>query len=206
MILSDKQIKEEINKGEITLSPFNEKLLNPTSYDVTLDYDVMMYIPNNKWIKILDKVHIYFGFNAMYFLLRLLQNFVILNCRKKPITYKFEIPTKGMIIYPKYFYLYSIVEKVGSIKYSSEIKSKSSIARLGLLIHYVASWIDVGFIGNITLEMSSTLPLRVYPLQKIGQLIFHTINGEVEERYDEKSTSKYNNQVGVTASKMYKNE
>lgn len=175
MVLSDSKILEELKDGSITISDFNVDRLNPTSYDVTL---------NNKF-----KVY---------------KN-VLLDCKKNNETEEFEIPEEGFTLQPGEFYLYSTNEVIGSTKYSSEIKNKSSLARLGLIIHYVASWIDVGFIGNITLEMSVQKPLKIYPNMKIGQLIFHTIDGEVLESYDKKAGSKYMNQKGVTSSKMHKN-
>lgn len=175
MILSDSAILEGLKKGEITISDFDINRLNPTSYDVTL---------SNKFKVYKD---------------------AILDCKKQNDTEEFEIPEDGFILQPNEFYLYSTNEVIGSTKYSSEIKNKSSLARLGLIIHYVASWIDVGFVGNVTLEMSVQKPLRIYPNMKIGQIIFHTIHGEVLESYDKKAGSKYHGQVGVTESRMYLN-
>ena len=213
MILSDKQLLEEIEKGEITLSPFKKELLNPNSYDVTLAPEVGMYvteifyndyhnelIKHPEWYNFVDINK----FKEFYHTLLLNQQFVVLDSRSKPNLITFPIPKEGMIIYPNTFYLYSTNEVIGSKKYVSRIEGKSSLARLGLFIHCTAGWIDTGFIGNITLEMTSILPVKVYPNQKIAQVAFYQ-TGEVLERYDEKSTSKYNNQQGVTASKMYKN-
>jgi dCTP deaminase len=175
MILSDSKILQEIEAGNIIIDGFKREHLNPTSYDVTLDKRFAMYKGD------------------------------VLDCRKlNPIEY-FEIPEDGYVLMPNHFYLYSINERVGSTKFSSEIKNKSSLARLGLMIHYVASWIDVGFIGNVTLEMSVQKPLRIYPNMKIGQLVFHTIDGEILERYDQKAGSKYHGQTGVTESRMHLN-
>lgn len=217
MILSDKQIKEGINKGEITLSPFNEDLLNPNSYDVTLSREVGMYateaIYNNyqkrvkanpEWFDFTNINNI-LRFDMLYESLVHCQKNIVLDSKEKPYLITFPIPKDGMIIYPNTFYLYSTNEKIGSKKYASKIEGKSSLGRLSLFIHHTAGWIDVGFEGTITLEMSSVLPVRVYPNQKIAQVCFIE-TGEVLQRYDEKSTSKYNNQEGVTASKMYKNE
>ena len=175
MVLSDSKILEGIKNGDITISGFDISRLNPTSYDVTL---------NNKFKVYKERV---------------------LDCKKYNETEEFEIPEEGFVLQPNEFYLYSTNEVIGSTKYSSEIKNKSSLARLGLIIHYVASWIDVSFCGNVTLEMSVQKPLRIYPNMKIGQIIFHTIHGEVIEGYDKKSGSKYMNQSGVTESKMYLN-
>lgn len=175
MILSDSRILEGLENGDIFISGFNKQRLNPASYDVTL---------NNKFKIYTDD---------------------ILDCKKKNNVVEFEIPEEGYVLQPNEFYLYSTNETIGSKKYASEIKNKSSLARLGLIIHYVASWIDPGFVGTITLEMSVQKPLRIYPNMKIGQLIFHEIVGTILEGYDKKQGSKYMNQSGVTESKYQEN-
>lgn len=175
MILSDSKILEGLKNGSIIISGFDINRLNPTSYDVTL---------NNKF--------------------KIYKN-PVLDCKGYNEVEEFTIPEKGYTLQPGEFYLYSTNEVIGSNTYSSEIKNKSSLARLGLIIHYVASWIDVGFVGNITLEMSVQKPLIIYPNMKIGQLIFHTIDGKVLESYDQKAGSKYHNQTGVQESLMHKN-
>ena len=175
MILSDSQILKEIEQGNIIIEPFQRELLNPSSYDVTLNNKFKVYTSSQ------------------------------LDCKKPNETNEFQITEEGYTLYPGMFYLYSTNEIIGSKKYSSEIKNKSSLARLGLMIHYVASWIDVGFVGNITLEMSVQVPLKIYPNMKIGQLIFHEIRGTVLEPYNIKPESKYMNQTGVTASLMHNN-
>jgi dCTP deaminase len=175
MILSDAKILEGLQDKSIIISDFNLDNLNPTSYDVTLNNKFKIYKNN------------------------------ILDCKLYNETEEFIIPEEGFILQPGEFYLYSTNEVIGSTKYSSEIKNKSSLARLGLIIHYVASWIDVGFTGNITLEMSVQKQLKIYPNMKIGQLIFHEISGEILESYDRKKGSKYMNQSGVQESLMHKN-
>ncbi len=175
MVLSDSKILKGLENGNITISGFDIKRLNPTSYDVTL---------HNKFKIYKDP---------------------ILDCKGYNPVEEFTIPEEGFTLQPGEFYLYSTNEIIGSKVYSSEIKNKSSLARLGLIIHYVASWIDVGFVGNITLEMSVQKPLIIYPNMKIGQLIFHTIDGHVLESYDEKPGSKYMNQTGVQESLMHMN-
>jgi dCTP deaminase len=175
MILSDSKIIEGIQDGSIFISDFDKERLNPTSYDVLLDNKMKLY-----------KSH-------------------ILDCKEKNETIEIEIGEDGCLLYPNELYLYSTEEIIGSTKYSMEIKNKSSLARLGLTIHLVASWIDVGFKGNVTLEMTVVKPLVIYPFIKIGQLVFHEIAGEVLEGYDKKKGSKYMNQSGVTESKYQDN-
>lgn len=209
MILSDKQILESINNGEITISPFDNSLLNPNSYDVTLSNQVAMYYPSFMDNDVQLRYNWYLEnknerFNEFYDYICNLQKLVVLDVKVKNKSIIFEIPEKGMIIKPSYFYLYSINEIIGSNKYASKIEGKSSLGRLSLFIHHTAGWIDAGFKGNITLEMSSLLPLKVYPNMKIGQIAFYE-TGEVDELYGDKKGSKYMNQKGVVASQMNKN-
>lgn len=175
MILSDSKILEHIENGNIFISDFDRSRLNPTSYDVLLDNKMKLYSQD------------------------------VLDCRSSNDVDEFTIPEYGYILQPNQLYLYSTKEVVGVKKHSCEIKNKSSLARLGLTIHLVASWIDVGFKGNVTLEMTVVKPLKIYPYMKIGQLVFHSISGEVLESYDQKSGSKYMNQSGVQESKMHEN-
>lgn len=175
MILSDSKILEGIQDGSIFITDFDQERLNPTSYDVLLDNKMKIYQRG------------------------------LLDCKEKNEVIEFEIAEKGYTLMPNELYLYSTKEVIGSTKYSMEIKNKSSLARLGLTIHLVASWIDCGFKGNVTLEMTVVKPLRIYPYMKIGQLIFHEIAGEVLESYDKKKGSKYMNQSGVQESKYQDN-
>lgn len=205
MILSDTKIYQKYKDLEIYIEPFDSSRVNPTSYDVILEEIGGIYIPFNICTKILDILNSIFGFSVMYWWLLFFQRFITLSTRKESKFYKFIIPKKGMIIYPRFFYLLSTVERVGSKLYSSEIKAKSSIARLSIFIHFVASWIDVGFYGKVTLEVTSIIKVRVYPHDPIGQMIYHVIDGKVDKLYNEKNNSKYMHQDGPIPSKMFKN-
>lgn len=209
MILSDKKIRQEVEQGNITISDFDTKRLNPNSYDVLLSDEIGMYLPTcydtEVLVETLDKLREQ-DFNLFYDFIHSIQSKILVNPfdNRTIKIYKFKIPEKGFVIKPQHFYLYSIKETVGSKLYASEIKNKSSLARLSLLIHFVASWIDVGFEGNITLEMTSFVEILLRPDMKIGQLVFHE-STEVETSYDKKEGSKYMNQKGVQESKYYKN-
>lgn len=201
MILSDKAILENIANEELFISNFDKYRLNAASYDVTLMNQMAIYstYPQEYW----DKYAHEFGFKAMYEYLLEDSKLVVIDSKLKPNAVKIEF--EEIILYPGYFYLYSINEyiKLGNI--AAQIFNKSSIARLGVMIHYVASWIDPGFEGNITLEVSVSHPIKLYANQKIGQLVFHKLDGEVITSYANNPQSKYMRQTGVQESLNYRN-
>jgi dCTP deaminase len=82
---------------------------------------------------------------------------------------------------------------------------KSSMGRLGLFVHVTAGFVDTGFQGSLVLEMVATIPIKIYPNQKICQIEFVRVEGEFLETYDQKEGSKYMNQTGAQESKMHKN-
>jgi dCTP deaminase len=116
------------------------------------------------------------------------------------------MPETGMILYPNELYLYSCNERIGCKKnIRAKVEGKSSLGRLGLFIHVTAGFIDTGFEGSLVLEMVATVPIKIYPNQKICQLEFTRVEGEFFETYDQKEGSKYMNQEGVQQSLMHKN-
>lgn len=175
MILADKKIKEEITNGNIIISPFDEKYLNPNSVDLTLNPICKVYDAN------------------------------ILDVKKENQTVEFEIPEEGFVLVPGVVYLYACNEKIGvKGNLCAKVEGKSSLGRLGLFVHVTAGWIDAFFSGSLVLELVCTQPIRIYPNMKICQIAFYETT-EVETGYDKKEGSKYMNQEGVVASKMYKN-
>ena len=175
MVLADKRIKEEITNGNIIISPFDEKYLNPNSVDLTL----------NPIGKIYDSA--------------------ILDVRKENTTTDFIIPEEGYVLQPGKVYLYACNEKIGvKGNLCAKVEGKSSLGRLGLFVHVTAGWIDAGFQGSLVLELVASQPIKIYPNMKICQIAFYQTT-EVETNYGNVQGSKYMNQEGVVASKMYKN-
>lgn len=175
MILADKRIKEEIANGNIIISSFDEKYLNPNSVDLTL----------NPKFKIYEKR--------------------ILDVKKENTTREYEISEEGFILEPGMVYLYACNEKIGvKGNLCAKVEGKSSLGRLGLFVHVTAGWIDANFQGSLVLELVCAQPIKIYPNMKICQIAFYETT-EVETGYDKKEGSKYMNQEGVVASKMYKN-
>jgi len=185
MILSDKSIREEIKKGTIVIDPYHPECVQPSSVDIHLA---------NKFL-VFNKV----------------QHSVI-NVREKQDDLMKTVEVKEgepFILHPGEFVLGSTAEKVKMPNHiAGRIEGKSSLGRLGLLIHSTAGYIDPGWEGNLTLELSnvSPLPITLYPAMKIGQISFIQMTTEVDHPYgSEKLQSKYQGQSQVSESKFYEN-
>jgi dCTP deaminase len=197
MILSDQQIKQEIETGNIKLEPYIPEHQNPNSVDLTLNKQLKVYKAASKWRKVTQKTA---GKSPV------IQPGMFVDPRAKNEVEEAEIPEEGLILKPGQLYLFTTNETLGSNKYASKVEGKSSIGRLGLFIHVTAGWIDTGFFGQITLEMVATIPIRVYPNMKICQVAFYVVQGGVDKLYGAEGLgSKYQNQTGVQESKYHDN-
>jgi dCTP deaminase len=162
MILTDKKILQEMDKGTIVISPFDRKHLGSNSYDVHLGKYLAVYKKD-----ILDaKVH-----NEVEYI---------------------EIPDDGLILLPHRLYLGVTLEYTETHAHVPFLEGKSSIGRLGIDIHATAGKGDIGFCNTWTLEISVKQPVRVYRGMPIGQLIYFEISGEIGTPYKEKALAKYN--------------
>ena len=177
MILTDKQILEEISNGNIVIEPFDPSCLGTNSYDVHLG----RYLANYK-----DDV---------------------LDARKHNQIEVFEIGPEGIVLQPGKLYLGVTKEYTESHAHVPFLEGKSSVGRLGIDIHATAGKGDVGFCNTWTLEISVTQPVRVYAGMPIGQLIYFMVKGEIENMYNSKEGAKYNNRtLKPVESMMWKNK
>lgn len=177
MILTDKKILEQIEKGTIKIEPFNRKSLGTNSYDVHLGCTLGIY------------------------------NDEILDAKKHNTITIFEIPNEGFVLQPNELYLGVTLEYTETHNHVIYIEGKSSTGRLGIDIHATAGKGDVGFCGYWTLEISVKRPVRVYKGMPIGQLIYFVVNGKVEVKYNQKQNAKYNQQPNKPIeSMMWKNK
>ena len=184
MILSDKSIKEKIKTGEIAISPFSEDSLQPASYDLHLDSNIMYF--NTDGNNIIDV--------------------------KKPVDdlmVKTQISDSGFVIEPHQLVLANVIEITGvDSKHVGRLEGKSSLARIGLIIHATAGFLDPGNKLRLTLEMVnlSPLPIRIYAGMKIAQIAFEELDTPCEKPYGSKSlNSKYVGDLTVQASKIWEN-
>lgn len=179
MILTGNKILKEMQKWKkrILIRPFNPNNLNPNSYDVTIGKDVLTYVNE------------------------------FLDPRSENPTEKVQW-TRKMDEYGNTLeyidlergkvYLFQTAERVKTDKYVTIVYGKSSLGRLGLFIHATAGYIDIGFHGNVTLELVATQPIRIYKGMKIGQLVYYKTKGKVN-LYN----GKYQGARGAEASKFW---
>jgi dCTP deaminase len=176
MILSDRSILQELDKGNIVIDPFNPLHLNPNSVDLTLAPTFKVYTEP------------------------------VLDPRKENRFIEMTIPEHGYVLQPGEVYLYACNERIGvKNNIRAKVEGKSSLGRLGLFVHVTAGFIDTGFEGSLVLELVATRRIVVYPNMKICQVEFARVEGEILETYDQKTGSKYHGQTGVQESLMHKN-
>ena len=177
MILSDKRILEEIEKGNILIEPYRKDCLGTNSYDVHLGRYLATYR---------DRV---------------------LDSRAHNKVDVFEIPAEGYVLHPGTLYLGVTEEYTETHKHVPFLEGKSSTGRLGIDIHATAGKGDVGFCNTWTLEISVAQPVRVYHGMPIGQLIYFEIEGDVNTLYNTKKNAKYNKRtIKPVESMMWKNK
>lgn len=166
-MLTASKIIEEVNNGRIFISDFDKNKINPNSYNVTLNKKLLVYTGS------------------------------ILSTTQPNETKEIIIPEEGYVLKAGEFYLGATNEVIGTDYYVPKIDGRSSLGRLGLLIHYTAGFGDIGFKGTFTLEISSVKDLFIKPNMEIGQVSFDVPYGDIDMLY----TGRYQNQVDPTASK-----
>ncbi len=149
MILSGKEIQRQIGKG-IDIDPFNEKQLNPNSYNLRLFNELLTYQKTE------------------------------LDMKSPNPTDRIVIPEEGLLLQPNKLYLGRTIEHTSTGQYVPMLEGRSSIGRLGLFIHVTAGFGDVGFNGFWTLEIFCVQPIRIYPNVEICQIFYHTIEGDYD--------------------------
>ncbi|KMY22935.1 dCTP deaminase [Actinobaculum suis] len=185
MLLSDVDIYEYVKAGEITLDPWDPKMVQPSSIDIHLDRFIRLF--DNHRYPVIDPAE-----------------------PQEELTRLVEVPADGdFVLHPGEFVLGSTYEQVTlGPGVASRLEGKSSLGRLGLLTHSTAGFIDPGFSGHVTLELSNTatMPIRLYPGMKVGQLCFFQLSSPARRPYGAGAEgSRYQGQRGPTASRSYLN-
>ena len=185
MILSDRSIREELAAGRIVIDPFDDAMIQPSSVDVRLDRYFRVF--RNHTMPVID-----------------------VKKNLEELTELVEIDDeRAFILHPGEFVLGSTLERVAvPDDLVARIEGKSSLGRLGLLIHSTAGFIDAGFDGHITLELSNVanLPITLYPGMKIGQISFLRMTTPADVPYGSGALgSKYQGQRGPTPSRYWEN-
>ena len=185
VVLSDRTIRELLDEGRIQIDPYDEALLQPSSVDVRVD----------RYFRVFR--------NSRY-------PFIDVKTEQEELTELVEIDGETpFILHPGEFVLGSTLERVRlPDDLVARLEGKSSLGRLGLLIHSTAGFIDPGWDGHVTLELSNVanLPITIYHGMKIGQLSFVRLSTAAEKPYGSGGLgSKYQGQQGPTPSRYWKN-
>ena len=185
MLLSDRDIRSCVDSGRVRLEPWDPQMIQPSSIDVHLDRFFRLF--NNHKYSVIDPA-----------------------ADQPELTRLVDVSAEGsLILHPGEFVLGSTYEKVTlADDVAARLEGKSSLGRLGLLTHSTAGFIDPGFSGHVTLELSNTatLPIALYPGMKVGQLCFFQLSSAAEKPYGSgASGSRYQGQRGPTASRSYLN-
>lgn len=185
MLLSDRDIRTELDSGRIGLDPWDLDMVQPSSVDVRLDRFFRLF-DNHKYQHIDPAMD------------------------QPDLTRLVEVDsTEAFVLHPGEFVLGATFEVVSLPEdVAARLEGKSSLGRLGLLTHSTAGFIDPGFSGHVTLELSNvaTLPITLWPGMKIGQLCFFRLTSAAEHPYgSEKYGSRYQGQRGPTASRSFMN-
>jgi len=187
VILSDKSIAEELESGGIVIDPLADNAMQPSSVDLRVDRYFRVF--RNDTTPFIDPKQ-----------------------PQEDLTELVEVDEDGeraFILHPGEFVLGSTLERVALADHLvARLEGKSSLGRLGLLIHSTAGFVDAGWDGHLTLELSNVanLPIAIYPGMKIGQISFLKMTTAAEFPYGSgEAGSKYKGQQGPTPSRYYLN-
>ena len=185
MLLSDRDIRAEIDSGRVVLDPYDAAMVQPSSIDVRLDRYFRLF-DNHKY-QVIDPA-----------------------ADQPDLTHQVEVAgAEPFVLHPGEFVLGSTYEAVTlPDDVAARLEGKSSLGRLGLLTHSTAGFVDPGFSGHVTLELSNvaTLPILLWPGMKIGQMCFFRLSSAAEFPYGSGPYgSRYQGQRGPTASRSWQN-
>jgi dCTP deaminase len=155
MILTGNEIRERLD-GDIVIDPFNERQLNPTTYNLRLHDELLVYEE------------------------------IVLDMQRPHRYRRYAIPPEGFVLHPNQLYLGRTVERTETHNLVPMLEGRSSVGRLGLFVHVTAGFGDIGFSGYWTLEMFAVQPVRIYAGVEICQIFYHTVEGDITEYNSEK--------------------
>ncbi len=185
VLLSDRDIRAELESGRVVLDPYEPAMLQPSSIDVRLD----------KFFRLFDN-----------------HRYPVIDPAKDQPDLTHLVAVDGdepFVLHPGEFVLGSTFEQVTlPDDIAARLEGKSSLGRLGLLTHSTAGFVDPGFSGHVTLELSNvaTLPILLWPGMKIGQMCFFRLSSPAEQPYGSAAYgSRYQGQRGPTASRSWQN-
>ncbi len=197
MLLSDREIVEEVEKGNLVIRPFKREMVAGASVTVHLGHRFRIF--NKRNIQVIDPKNYREEEKG------------VLEGDDEVIhigTYSDVVEIKNgkpFVLHPGEFALSGILEYVRLPEYmAAQIHGKSSIARLGLLVHTASGWVDPGYAGHLTLELINVnrVPIMVYPGMKIAELQFFRLSQTPEKPYNRREDAKYFEEEGAEYSRV----
>jgi len=191
VILSDRSLREQLDAGRIVIDPLDDSLIQPSSVDVRISHLFRVFRNHSRGV-------------------------IDVKQDTQDLTESIEMPVgehgigdEPFMLHPGEFVLGSTYERISvPDDLVGRVEGKSSLGRLGLLIHSTAGFIDAGFDGHITLELANvaSLPITLYPGMKIGQVSFMKMTSAADQPYGSGAKgSKYQGQSGPTPSRYFEN-
>ncbi|MFT4774029.1 MAG: dCTP deaminase [Candidatus Azotimanducaceae bacterium] len=191
VILSDRSLREQLDAGRIVIDPLDDSLIQPSSVDVRISN--LFRVFRNHSAGVIDVKQDMTGLTEL----------IEMPCDED------GIGDEPFMLHPGEFVLGSTLERIAVPNdLVGRVEGKSSLGRLGLLIHSTAGFIDAGFDGHITLELANvaSLPITLYPGMKIGQISFMEMTSPADLPYGQGAKgSKYQGQAGPTPSRYFEN-
>ena len=191
VILSDRSLREQLDAGRIVIDPLDDSLIQPSSVDVRISN--LFRVFRNHSAGVIDVKQDMTGLTEL----------IEMPCGED------GIGNEPFMLHPGEFVLGSTLERIAVPNdLVGRVEGKSSLGRLGLLIHSTAGFIDAGFDGHITLELANvaSLPITLYPGMKIGQISFMEMTSPADLPYGQGAKgSKYQGQAGPTPSRYFEN-
>lgn len=185
MILSDTDIKARIEKGDIKVDPLPDLgvAIGTVSIDLRLGHEFIVYKTTSRpYIDVKNQ-----------------ETFE--NLTEKVV----KTESEAFVIHPREFVLSATLERVElPLNLAGRLEGKSSLGRLGVVIHSTAGKVDPGWKGNLVLEITNigTLPIMLYPGMRVCQLLFEQLSSPASKGYTDRESSKYKNQVNTVGSKV----
>lgn len=203
MILIKPQIEKAIKTGDIEISPFDPKRLNPNSYNLRLADEIAWYKDKKRRVSIPTSAGIPHKKTIID---------DTLDMKEENELERAKIPEDGFVLQPNRIYLARTIEYTKTKYHIPMLEGRSSVGRLGLFIHATAGFGDIGFEGYWTLELSCVQPIRIYAGIDICQIYYNTISSHIplslrvpSAMIDEISyKGKYQSNEGIQGSMIYK--
>ena len=204
-ILTGEAIKEEIRAGNIHISPYVKENVQPASIDLRLGSGVKLYSSQVDYDPVMEKRS---GDMQGSSVRAAIQGSSLehhaLNPAKPLATHNLVMDKNGFLLQPGFLYLMHTLEIVHTDKYVSVLDGKSSIGRLGVVVHLTAGYGDPGFSGQYTLEVTCVHPVILFPGMKIAQMRFHHMEGSPLMNYASKGHYVGEGALGAVPSMAYK--